>query len=79
LRFVHTSLAPLHRSLGRLAKRRFSAAIIQSRPIPFRPHYRDLEGYFSILRSKGQIYYESDRDGRKREYLYLVDAQRFPD
>jgi methylase of polypeptide subunit release factors len=75
--FLHTSLAPLHQSLSRLAKNGFSAAITHVRTLPFRPHYQELQHYFSILRSRGQIFYDVDEDGRAYELLYLIGARRF--
>jgi release factor glutamine methyltransferase len=78
LRFIHTSLAPLHLSLSRLVGLGFSVAIPHVRELPFRDHYDVLRKYFSMLRSTGQIFYDNSTEGGPFELLYLVEAKRFP-
>jgi hypothetical protein len=77
LRFVHTSLAPLNKTLGRLRKRGLAAAVLHSERVPFRPFYEDLLATFAQLRAQGQIFYDVMNDGTQYELLYLVEAKHF--
>jgi release factor glutamine methyltransferase len=77
LRFVHTSLAPLHRSLSRLVERGLVGAILQTKLVTFRPFYEGLSEHFADLRAQSQIFYDERDDGTLYELLYIVDAKHF--
>lgn len=77
LRFVHTSLAPLHKTLSRLEECGFVGTILRTKQIAFRPFYEGLKAYFADLRAQSQIFYDMMDDGTLYELLYLVEAKHF--
>jgi release factor glutamine methyltransferase len=75
LRFIHTSLAPLHSTLSYLATHGFSTGILRVQEIQFRPFYAELFSHFVFIRNHHGGFF-TRRNGLHYEFLYLLEAHR---